>query len=113
MTADRKINALDAVVSGNTLVQDRYIVFPPRSLSNHIGFGDGVHCTVKMTDYVSDLSGGPVTVVRPQEIAEDPQIVRRFHRWLLRVHFKLLFKYIVTLGPIRNRIKVKQKNREF
>ena len=112
MTAAGKINATDVVISGNILLQDGYVVYPPRALSNHIGFGDGVHCTVKMHDYLSELSEEPVTAVW-REAEEDPRLVKRFHRWLLRVHIKLLFKYIVTLGPIRNRIKAKHKNREF
>ena len=112
MTAAGKMNAMDIVISGNILLRGGYVVYPPRSLSNHIGFGDGVHCTVKMTDYLSELADGPVTVTR-QEVREDPLLVGRFHRWLLRVHVKLLFKYLVTLGPIRNLIRAKHKNREF
>ena len=112
MTAAGKINAMDIVISGNILLQGGHVVYPPRSLSNHIGFGDGVHCTVRTNDYLTKLSDTPVPVSK-LEPREDPALVERFHHWLLRVHFKLLFKYLVTLGPIRNFFKAKYKNREF
>ena len=76
------------------------------------GFADGVHCTVRTNDYLSKLSDTPVTV-SVLEPREDPALVERFHRWLLQVHFKLLFKYLVTLGPIRKFFKTRHKNREF
>ena len=112
MTAAGKMNAMDVTISGNILLQGGYVVYPPRSLSNHIGFGEGTHCTVKMTDFLSELADGPVTVTR-REAREDSLLVESYHRLVLRAHLKLLFKYIVTLGPIRNLIKVKYKNREF
>ena len=112
MTAARKMNALDITLSGNVLLRDGYIVYPPRSMSNHMGFGSGVHCTVETTDYLSELANEPARVTK-KEVREDPLLVKRFHSWLLRVHLKLLFKYLFTLGPIRNLLKAKYKNREF
>ena len=111
MTAAGKINAVDAVVNGNILLRGGHVVYPPRSLSNHIGFGDGVHCTVRTRDFLSRLSDRQVSVAAG-EVREDPVMVERYHNWLLRRHVKLLFKYLVTLGPIRNMINAKYKNRE-
>ena len=112
MTAQKKINAQDSVIAANMLLAGGGCIFPPRSCSNHIGFGDGVHCTVETSDYISELADGPIRVTG-EDVEEDPRMVRCYHNWLLRVHLKLLVKYLIAFGPIRNYFRAKYKNREF
>ena len=111
MTADKKINAQDVVISANILNQDGYVVFPAESMSNHIGFKDGQHCSVLIDDYTVALAQRPVNV-KAENIFEDHQIVRSLHHWFVKVHLKLLLKYIFTLGPVRNYLNKKRKRKD-
>ena len=88
------------MISANILNRGGYVVYPCESMTNHIGFGDGVNCTVKTLDYMAPLCSIPIDV-RAEVVQEDPEIVRSLHRWLLKTHLKLLVKYLVTLGPLK------------
>jgi hypothetical protein len=112
MTVDQKINAHDILVSANILNNNGFTVFPRESMSNHIGFGDGVHCTVKTNDYISPLALRALKVNSTQ-VQENEDIARSFHNWLLKTHIKLLWKYLISFGPIKNYLKQKTKNKEF
>jgi hypothetical protein len=110
MTVAKKINAHDILLSANILNLDGYVVFPRISMSNHIGFGDGVHCTVEIKDYASQLSQTQL-VIDNSDVKEDPAIVESLHYWFLKVHIKLLCKYLFSLGPLKNIFK-RRKTRE-
>lgn len=112
MTIDKKINAQDVVISANILNQGGYVVYPRESMSNHMGFGDGGNCTVQTNDYISTLASRPM-VVNSKQVQENEDIVRSFHSWLLRTHIKLLWKYLITFGPITKFLNKKNKNKEL
>ena len=95
MTINKKINARDVVISANILNQDGYVLFPRESMSNHIGFGDGCHCTVETDDYHADLAQHPIDV-KTDAVQENEAIVKSYHYWILKTHFKLLLKALLS-----------------
>lgn len=99
-TMGQKININDVLFSANILNQDGYVVYPSVSMSNNIGLGDGVHCTVQTNDYDAELADHPVDV-KSDLVQENKVIVKSYHRWFLKVHFKLLIKYFATLAFLK------------